>query len=132
MPQILECIDAIARRIDRDVLFADIPEAIVGDLFEVDHRNYDPQYYKKCKTRADAIAFLDASGIAWKPCFRFFSTSGFISAPYTGTIFIDVPNDAADQAYRAVCDYFEHEDGSPRFEDFHLFVLPLTIANRKS
>lgn len=109
---LIECIDTIARRLDRDILFAHIPDALLGGAFGNEGLNYE-----KCKTRDDAIAFLDEAGIAWRPCFRFFSTSGYILAPYTGTIFIDVPNDVTDTGYQAICKYFEHRNGLPAHSD---------------
>lgn len=58
MPVILETIDAIARRLKRDVIFLDIAE-----------RQDRPAHHRPEVTTA--TAWLDAEGIGWASCFGF-------------------------------------------------------------
>lgn len=122
---IIEQIDEIARRLGHDVLFADVAgearEAIFYDHI-FDFRVEDMEH------RNAVIAFLEAEGIGWKPCYGFSSRSGWLFFPYYGSIFIDLPNDQAGADYRKVCDFFEDTEGEPLFRDYHLFLLPLRMA----
>jgi hypothetical protein len=58
MPVILETIDAIARRLKRDVIFLDIA------------KRQDRLAHHRPEVTT-ATAWLDAEGIGWAPCFRF-------------------------------------------------------------
>jgi len=125
MPMIIEQIDEIARRFGRDVLFADVAGKARGAIFS-DHI-FDFRV-EDMKHRSAAIAFLEAEGIGWKHCDGFSSRSGYLSFPYYGSIFIDVPNDPADAGYRKVCGFFEDAEGEPLFSGYHLFLFPLEMA----
>lgn len=122
MSQILECIDEIAIRLQRDILFASPPpdEGPLDFLSEPDEVD--------TPARRQAIEFLEAQGIEWKECWDFFSTSGILSSPYRGAIFIDVPNDETDAHYKIVDAFFEDKDGNPHFPDFYLYLLPYDLA----
>lgn len=126
MPMVIECIDQIARRLGRDILFADIPEALRQNVLSCMDENvaFDPE---TLETRQKAIAFLNAEGIDWTPCYSFSSTSGWLSCPYYGTIFIDVPNMPDDKNYKKVCGFFETADGEPLYDDYQLFLFSYAL-----
>lgn len=128
MPMVLEHIDGIARRLGRDVLVAMPPPAVhrLGDLDFLLEES-EQTAWEEVDTRRKAIAFLEMEGIAWTPCFGL-EVPGLIFRPYLGEIFIDVANDPTDVKYGKVCAFFEHPGGTPRHEDFRLFLVPLDLA----
>jgi hypothetical protein len=119
MPQLLKTLDEIARGKQRDVLcvrFFDPREAIPTTL-SVARR----------KRRTALIQFLDAHSIAWSECFEP-SSKNWLIAPYCGSIYLDVPYDLADPAYRLVADYLETPAGEPRYDDAVFCVMTLEAA----
>ena len=119
MPQLLKTLDDIAREKQRDVLcvmFFDPKKRIP--------KNLNPA---KRKLRAALIEFLDQHSIAWSECFDSASPNLLIY-PYLGSIYLDVPHDLADPAYRLIADYLETPDGEPRTKDIRFGVRTLDAA----
>ena len=119
MPQLLKTMDEIAREKQRDVLcvrFFDPREAIPTTLSAA-----------RRKRRSALIQFLDVHSIAWSECFEP-SSKNWLIAPYCGSIYLDVPYDLADPAYRLVADYLETPAGEPRYDDAVFCVMTLEAA----
>ena len=114
MPVILETIDAIARRLKRDVIFLAIVE-------RQDRPSRDrPEV-------AEATAWLDAEGIGWEPCFGFMpGLVIFEGGPRA--IHIDSPFEPRSPLLRKLEDRFETSDGLPRNTDLVLSLLRLETA----
>ena len=120
MPRILEHIDAIARKLQRDVLYLTFHGK---DAQPFDQVEVSPQ-------RTQIINWLDQEKIAWKECGPIASENGFSS--YVGQIFIDTPFDETNEEYRKLQAFLEHPDGSMRYEDVCFYIVPLEVAMKNA
>jgi len=123
MATLLEHIDAIARKKQRDVLY------VIFDLKS--HVGDDFDFLESYKWRDDSIReticnWLTEHQITWKKCGDIATEYALDS--YRGQIYLDVPFDDNDPVYVLVRDYLENPDGSMRFETVVLCYLPLAIA----
>ena len=119
MPQLMKTLDEIAREKQRDVLcvmFFD-PRRLIPKQLSVARR----------KLRSELIQFLDDHSISWSECFDP-ATENMLIYPFSGSIYLDVPYDLADPAYRLVADYLETPDGEPKYKDMHFGVRTLDAA----
>lgn len=126
MPLILEHIDAIARKKQRDVLFIEFHPVIRfddDDDLESAFIDYD---YDNDPKRNTLLAWLEAQGIAFSWCMPMASECGF--GPYQGQLYIDLPMDEANAAYCLLRDHLEYPDGSMRDDQVRFYVLPLAVA----
>jgi len=123
MPQLIEYIDAIARKKQRDALLIQFhPENIEEALFEYDHN--------KDKRRKKVLAWLNKNKIIWQECAPVASEDGFCS--YIGDVYIDVPYDENDPQYQLVRNYLENPDGSLRDKNVRFCFLPLEYAMKNA
>ncbi|WP_341313486.1 hypothetical protein WN982_19225 [Paraburkholderia sp. IMGN_8] len=120
MPQLLEHIDAIARELNRDVLYLEFLKA------PRPHR----ADYKSLETRMLIVQWLDSEGIEWRECGQLASET--VMRSYAGEIFINVPFDETDNRYRKVQAFLEHPDGTMRFEDVRFYVVELQLAMKNA
>jgi hypothetical protein len=120
MPQLIEHIDALARKLKRDVLYLEFMN--VQRPHRVDYRSLD--------SRLRIVQWLDSEGIGWRECGQVASET--IVRSYAGEIFIDVPFDEADSQYRKVQAALEHPDGTMRFDDVRFYVVTLQIAMKNA
>jgi hypothetical protein len=116
MPQRLEYIDAIARKLKRDVLYLEFLKA------QRPHR----ADYRSLETRSHIVQWLDSERIEWRECGQLASET--VMRSYAGEIFIDVPFDEADDRYRKVQAFLEYPDGTMRFDDVGFYVVTLQLA----
>lgn len=122
MPFLIENIDAIARKKQRDVLFVTFhpKQSDDDDSWELSHDwENDPMREVVCN-------WLTEHHIAWQMC-------GYVAdeccmCSYEGQIYLDVPYDDNDPLYVLVRDYLENPDGSMRFETVSFWCLPLITA----
>ena len=126
MPMLLEHIDAIARKKQRDVLFIEFrsPENEDGTPCESD---FD---WKTDPLRRQVCQWLTRHQIPWQECGHFANENCMMS--YQGQIYIDVPYDGDNPMYRKVRDYLENPDGSMRFGTVIFWRLSLKIAMRNA
>lgn len=120
MPQILEHIDAIARRLKRDVLYLDFPKA---------HRPHCADH-RQLESRSRIVQWLDSERVVWCECGPFASEA--VVHSYAGEIFIDVPFDEANAQYRKVQAYLEHPDGSTRFDGVKFYIVTPELAMKNA
>lgn len=123
MPMLIEHIDAIARKKQRDVLFLTFhPKGSTGlSWWDNDSYNWqqDPMRKTVCK-------WLTEHHIAWQMCGYFADESSVCGSD--GQIYLDIPYDDNDPLYVLVRDYLENPDGSMRFETVSFWILPLEKA----
>jgi hypothetical protein len=128
MPMLIEHIDAIARKKQRDVLNIEFHPVNWGmDCEDDSWRAYD---YNQDTRRATVIAWLDGHNILWQKCGPVASETGFRS--YLGEIYVDVPFDVNDPQYQLVCNYLENPDGTMRDENVRWYYLPLDHAMKNA
>ena len=114
MPARIETIDAIARRLGRDVIFLDIrsgKDRPVQDRPEI----------------AEATAWLDAEGIGWTACLGFAPGMLLIEGG-PRAIHIEAPFEPGSAMLAKLEARFETPDGHPRHPDLILTLLILEDA----
>lgn len=116
MPQVLKHIDAIAREKNRDVLFIHFEHY---ELTEEGEEETD-------SVRDIVIAWLEDHGIGYEPCMGL-EQEGFIDT-YAGDIYIDLPFDESNPAYRELSLYLEDDQGNMMIDGVLFFVLSLELA----
>lgn len=116
MPQLIEHIDAIARKKQRDVLSIRFytPETV---------RAYD---YRKDPERQRVTRWLDERGIDWQPCGAV--ANEYAMQPYRGDVYVDVPYDVSDAQFQALQAYLENPDGTMRHPSVTFEYYPLAMA----
>lgn len=121
MPMLIEHIDAIARKKQRNVLYVIFhPTRSIGDdIFPPYDWSHDP-------IRETVCNWLTEHHITWKECGGIACENAMY--PYRGQIYLDVPYDENDPEYKLVRDYLENSDGSMRFETVIFCYLPLATA----
>ena len=125
MPVLLEHIDAIARKKQRDVLFVRFndPETQVSASAKLTAR---PVHWRELPIRQNLIAWLDSNQIEWDLCGPIASVNGMPG--YRGQIYIDVPFDPSLPECLLVLNFLEYPDGTSRFPEAELCCLRLEIA----
>lgn len=114
MPVRINTIDAIARRLGRDVIFLDIRNSVdrlVRDRPEI----------------ADATAWLDAEGIGWTACLGFVPGMLLIEGG-PRAIHIEASFERGSAMLAKLEARFETPDGHPRHPDLILSLLTLEDA----
>jgi hypothetical protein len=120
MPAVIEHIDAIARRLNRDVLY------LVFRRAERPRR----EDYRTLDERQAILQWLDAQPIGWQRCGPYASETSMSS--YAGQVYIDVPFDDDNPQYLKLLDYLEFPDGTCRFADVTFYVVPLDHAMKNA
>lgn len=122
MPMLIDHIDAIARKLQRDVLCVTFtPQNSEDDLSNRNRYNW-----KEDKLRQTICNWLTEQNISWKPC-QCFANEDFMSR-YQGQIYLDIPYDETDPLYILVRDYLENPDGSMRYRTVGFWHLLLEQA----
>jgi len=122
MPQIIEHIDAIARKKDRDVLYVTFFDDPTGER--------SPYHWQSHPGRAAIVEWLDAHGYAWQRCGEV--ANEHVLRSYRGSIYIDVAYDLENGAYKALEAFLEHPDGSLRMPHMCFLVMPLDYAKKNA
>lgn len=127
MPQLIEFIDAIARKKGRDVLFVCFGPA---DDETDSLREGGWHDWENDPNRIDLIAWLKAKGIGWSLCGGFASENTMSS--YQGEIYLDVPFDKADPVYQALSNRLENPDETRKIPGVTFCYVPLECAMRNA
>ena len=114
MPVRIETIDAIARRLGRDVIFLDI-------------RNGGDRPVRDRPEIVEATAWLDAEGIGWTACLGFVPGMLLIEGG-PRAIYIEAPFEPGSAMLAKLEARFETPDGHPRHPDLILTLLTLEDA----
>ena len=120
---LIEHIDAIARKKQRDVLAIHFHPASVYEV----GGSYN---YEKDPNRKRVISWLNKHKIAWQACGDVADEACMCS--YLGQIYIDIPFDESNPQYQLVRDYLENSDGTMRNEQVTFCYLPLEHAMRNA
>lgn len=118
MPQMIEHIDAIARREQRTVLFLEFhPQDRMA------RRNYR---YQQDPVRSGVLDWLDAQHVAWEPCGPFVTTA--MALAYLGQVYLAVPFVKTLPEYLNLQYYFEFPNGNMRIPGVRFYALSLEQA----
>jgi len=123
MPQIIEHIDAIARKVERGVLFLvffqDQDGAPVRERWDVN------------PSRKEVISWLDANGYAWRECGEI-ASDDWLTMGYRGSIYLATAFDEGDPAYQKLEQYLESPDGTLRLPKMRFLLLTMEAALRNA
>lgn len=123
MPMLIEHIDAIARKKQRDVLAIHFHPATV-------YEDWGSYNFRRDQNRKRVISWLNKHNIKWQECGEVASETCMCS--YLGQIYIDIPFDENDQQYQLVREYLENPDGTMRNEQVVFVYLPLEVAMKNA
>lgn len=121
MPELIEYIDAIARKKQRDVL------SIRFVTRDTDFMEYD--YYQDPE-RLRVISWMDEHGISWRPCGPVANENCIPS--YRGDVYVDVPFDTDNPTYQLLQTYLENPDGTMRHPTVTFEYYPLDMAMKNA
>ena len=128
MPQLIEHIDAIARKKQRDVLFIEFSD-VMGQVGE-NGGSTSAQEWELLAVRQAVIVWLDREQITWCCCAGVADTHSL--GYYAGQIYIDIPFDENHSVYQRMLEYLENPDGSSRLPGVLFCVLQLQIAMKNA
>jgi hypothetical protein len=144
MPMLIEHIDAIARKKQRDVLFIKFrlrrpPWGLLNaDGDDENSATSPPESTEDNEPVAEGedlrrtvCQWLTDQGIPWKPCAGFADENTLIGGDQ-GLIYLDLPFDDNDPQYQKVRDYLEYPDGHMRFASVTFCYLPLEMAMKNA
>lgn len=120
MPELIEHIDTIARKKQRDVLSI---RFYTREAIHEYHFRRDPE-------RQRVIDWLDKNGIAWQPCGPV-ANENAIQA-HRGDIYVDVPFDASNAQFQNLQAYLENPDGTMRHPSVTFEYYPLALAMKNA
>jgi hypothetical protein len=104
-PALLGHIDAIARKLQRDVFY------LAFELADVlSFKDYEGLESRKC-----VLQWFDDESVPWRECRPYASET--VTRSYAGEVFIDVPFDEGDAEYWKVQALFAYSDGTMRLDD---------------
>lgn len=115
MPQLIEHIDAMARKKNRDVLFICFDAEQLGSF-----------RYKDWSVRQQLLEWLDQHHITYFPCMGIAQENSWQS--YLGQLYIDVPYNLDDPTYQMLQAHLEDDQGHMKIEGVLFHYLPLEIA----
>jgi hypothetical protein len=115
MVRILEYVDAISRRLNRDILWIQFQTKEV----RIESWERDPSW-------SGIVYWLDNHNLDWERCFGIADERGF--GRWEGQIYLDIHFDIEDSQFIRLKGYMEYLDGSSRFDNVRLCLLPLSEA----
>jgi hypothetical protein len=121
MPELIEHIDAIARKKQRDVLNIRFYTRDT-DLIKYDHLS-DPE-------RLRVIVWLEEHAIPWQPCGPVADEQCMSS--YRGDVYVEVPYDTTNPTYQLLQTYLENPDGTMRHPTVTFLYYPLELAMKNA
>ena len=141
MPQLIDHIDAIARKKQRAVLYLEFHPAPTFhsqgiktdedyDLYMESKQRISNYKYEEDAVRDQIIENLSRLGVSWVECGSIASESGFSS--YKGQIYLDVPMDVDLPFYHELNNYLEYPNGEMRFSTVRFYYLPLEVAMKNA
>ena len=126
MPMVIEHIDAIARKLQRDVLYIAFNPQIPS---EDEDEAFFPKW-TRLPIRQQVIDWLDSRGISWRCCGYYADVN--LMMGYQGQIYVDVPFDQNNSVFQELSAFLENPDGSMRYPDCTFCYCPLDHAMKNS
>lgn len=120
---LIDYIDKIARDKQRDVLYVDFYEVMMG--YPADYQLI--KNYETCEARQRLIQWCEDHGITAYPCGPVARGKEDYRS-YRGQLYIDVPFDKTDSDYQKVENLLENEDGSRKIPGVRFCYFPLVVA----
>lgn len=120
MPELIEHIDAIARKKQRDVLS-------IRFYTRETIREYD---FRKDPERQRVTDWLDVNSIAWQPCGPVANENAMQA--YRGDIYVDVAFETSNAQFQKLQTYLENPDGTMRHPSVTFEYYPLAMAMRNA
>ena len=130
MPQLIEHIDAIGRKKQRDVLMLEFHPEWKLSIRNDDGAESESYNYEKDKVRDEILENLNKLNVPWFECATYASTNMMCS--YQGQIYIDVPYDENFPLYQVLQEYLEFPDGSIRFPSVKFLCLTLECCMKNA
>lgn len=128
MPQLIDHIDAIARKNRRAVLYLEFHPK---NYFDFDEKGNRPDYnWNQDSVREEILQHLNDINITWTLCGHFANEN--MLCCYLGQVYIDVPFDEANKQFQSLQAYLERPDGSMRFPTVRFYYLPLEEAMKNA
>ena len=130
MPQLIEHIDAIARKKQRNVLyltFTPINSSFYNLFADSDDDERNSYNWEEDPLREKVCKWLTEHNIAWQECDHF-AYENIWSSCYEGQIYLDVNYDESDLKYQLVQNFLENPDGSMRLKSVTFWLVPLERA----
>ncbi len=126
MPQLIDHIDRIARKQQRDVLFLMFSATPCTRAEE-----YQPlDDFEASASRQAILQWCCDNGIRAIPCGGV-GSENFMES-YSGQLYLDVPYDEQDPVYKKIDNYLNYPDGTSRFADVIFCYLPLEMAMKNA
>jgi len=123
---LIQHIDAIASKVQRDVLFIEFNPSPTLDA----DGNEEFVDWQTLPIRQQVIDWLESKGIAWQCCGAFANVN--VMASYRGQIYVDVPFEQSHPDFKALTLLLENPDGSMRYPDCTFYYCPLDHAMKNS
>ncbi|PXX42751.1 hypothetical protein [Aquitalea magnusonii] len=121
MPLVIEHIDEIARRLNRDVL-------LIGP--DRTHGAKPDSSWKSSAERKSLLAWLEEHHIDWEPC-GWLSTPG-VTYGYEGDIYLDLPYAPDDVRYQQLQDFVqEQDDGSTKWPGVRIYLVAVDFCRNR-
>ena len=126
MPMKIEHIDAIARKVQRDVLYLEFNPKPTVDA----DGNKNFVGWQTLPIRQRVIDWLDSKGIAWRCCGHYANVNVMVG--YRGQIYVDAPFEQSNPDFQALTLFLENPDGTMRFSDCTFYYCPLDHAMKNA
>lgn len=126
MPILIEHIDSIARKLQRDVLYIAFDTKSTAE--HKDESN--GANWRTLKIRQHVVNWLDSRMIEWRCCGHYADVNSMIS--YQGQIFVDVPFDQDHPVFQELTLFLENPDGSMQFPNCTFYYCKLDAAMKNS
>lgn len=123
----IDHIDAIARKMGRDVLYVEFSGPAGKRSGQVQRKAFA---WKESQERKELIAWLDQQGIGCVPCSGIADLNSMQA--YGGGLYIDLPIDERSLKFKAVLDHIEFPDGTQRTPALKAYTCSLDDAQANS
>ena len=129
MPQVLNTADRLAAQHGQSILLADfrIKEEDANAILEAGGCSF--KYDAAAQARF--IKWLEKEHLSFERVFPPLG-KGIIIVPYMGHLAIIVDEKLQPEAYRRIVDYWETPDGTPKFENTRLYLVPADMHAESS
>jgi hypothetical protein len=130
MPELIEHIDAIARRVKRDVLFLVFVEPGTQDLSDAMTESFFQTNRGNSNIENETRLWLTKNNIGHYACAPFASENFFMGGPVW--LYIDVPFEENNVEYKLISNYLENKDGTMKIPGVRFCYTTLEKAMKNA